>query len=116
MELTTVEYEKKGSVAYVTLNRLEKLNAMNAQMHDELGQVWGEFRDDAELSVAILSGNGRCFRAGSDMSGDAPTAYRYTGDFPDITQTTRVFKPIMEIGPDFFEGLKAKAKTATRRR
>ncbi len=68
---------------------------MNAQMHDELGQVWEDFRDDPALRVAILSGNGRCFSAGADLSGGAPTDYRYTGDFPDITQTRNVFKPII---------------------
>ena len=40
MKLNTVEYAKNGPIAYVTLNRPEKLNAMNAEMHEELGQVW----------------------------------------------------------------------------
>ena len=95
MEFTTVEYAKKGPIAYVTLNRPDKLNAMNAQMHEELGRIWEDFRDDPHLRVAILSGNGRCFSAGADLSGGAPTAYRYTGEFPDITHTRNVFKPIV---------------------
>lgn len=95
MDLTTVEYEKKSHIAYVTLNRPDKLNAMNAQMHEELGRVWEDFRDDTNLRVAILSGNGRCFSAGADLSGGAPTDYRYTGEFPDITHTRNVFKPII---------------------
>jgi len=95
LDLQTVEYKKKAAIAYVTLNRPEKLNAMNAQMHEELGRVWQDFRDDPDLRVAILSGNGRCFSAGADLSGGAPDSYRYTGDFPDITQTRNVFKPII---------------------
>jgi len=96
VELATVLYEKKGYIAYVTLNRPEKLNAMNAQMHQELGKVWEDFRDDDNLLVAILSGNGRCFSAGADLSGGpSTTKYRYTGDFPDITTTRDVFKPII---------------------
>lgn len=74
----------------------EKLNAMNATMHEELGRVWEDFRDDPALRAAILSGNGRCFSAGADLSGGAPsTHYRYGGDFPDITRTRGVHKPIV---------------------
>lgn len=96
MDYETVRYEKKGRVAYVTLNRPEKLNAMNAQMHRELGKVWEDFRDDDKLWVAILSGDGKCFSAGADLSGGAQTGqYRYNGDFPDITTTREVYKPII---------------------
>lgn len=95
MKLTTIEYEKRDAIAHVRLNRPDKLNAMNAELHAELGQVWEDFRDDSSLRVAILSGNGRCFSAGADLTGGAPTNYRYTGDFPDITQTRNVFKPII---------------------
>lgn len=95
MELTTIVYEKKGPVAYVTLNRPEKLNAMNETMHRELGEVWADFRDDDSLKVAILSGNGRCFSAGADLSDGVPDEYKYTGEFPDITQTQKIYKPII---------------------
>jgi enoyl-CoA hydratase len=95
MNLETITYEKKGLVAYVTLNRPDKLNAMNATMHAELAEVWGDFRDDDSLRVAILSGNGRCFSAGADLSDGAPDNYVYPGDFPDITQTQKVYKPII---------------------
>ena len=96
MELELVDYRKEDAIARVTLNRPEKLNAMNAQMHEELGRVWKDFRDDPALRVAILSGNGRCFSAGSDLSFGAPkTRYRYTGEFPAITQTHGVYKPIV---------------------
>ena len=95
MQLTVVEYEKKGGIAYVTLNRPDKLNAMNEQMHQELGRVWEDFRDDPDLRVAILSGNGRCFSAGADLSGGAPEHFEYTGDYPDISQTRDVYKPII---------------------
>lgn len=95
MELETVEYEKKDGIGYVTLNRPNKLNAMNAQLHQELARVWSDFRDDPELNVAILSGKGRCFSAGADLSGGAPENYVYPRSFPDITQTQNVFKPIV---------------------
>jgi enoyl-CoA hydratase/carnithine racemase len=96
MDLTTVEYEKRGAIAYVTLNRPEKLNAMNETRHHELGRVWEDVRDDSSVRFAILSGKGRCFSAGADLSGGASkTRYRYGGDFPDITRTRGVYKPIV---------------------
>ena len=96
MELAYVEYRKEGALARVILNRPEKLNAMNEQMHDELARVWADFRDDPALRVAILSGNGRCFSAGADLSSGAPTErYEYTGKFPDITHTVGLYKPII---------------------
>ena len=95
MELTTIIYEKKGAIAYVTLNRPEKLNAMNEVLHRELADVWVDFREDASLKVAILSGKGRCFCAGADLSGGAPEHYVYDGAFPDISQTSGVYKPII---------------------
>lgn len=95
MELSTIEYEKKGAVAFVTLNRPDKLNAMNAQMHDELAWAWANVRDDPEVKAAILSGNGRCFSAGADLSGGVTETYSYDGKFPDISQTQAMYKPII---------------------
>jgi len=94
--LTTVEYEKRGNIAYVYLNRPEKLNAMNAAMHRDLADVWADFQRDPEMRAAILSGNGRCFSAGADLSGGAPEVeYRYDGNYPDITRSNGVYKPIV---------------------
>ncbi len=96
MRLETIDYEKRGEVAYVTLNRPDKLNAMNSQLHEELARTWADFRDDPKLRVAILSGRGRCFSAGADLSGESgEERFEYTGDYPDITRTQGVFKPII---------------------
>ena len=65
----TVIYEKKGGIGYVTLNRPQVLNVYNMQMRDDLYQVAGAIKDDAEVRVAILSGAGeRAFCAGADLS------------------------------------------------
>jgi enoyl-CoA hydratase/carnithine racemase len=96
MSFETIQYDKRDRIAYVTLDRPDKLNAMNAVMHEELGRAWDDFRDDPRMRVAILSGRGRCFSAGADLSAGAPTEeFRYTGDFVDITQTRGVYKPIV---------------------
>lgn len=67
--MSLVLYEKKGKVAYITLNRPDKMNALSQELCDELEKAWLDFRDDDELWVAILSGNGKAFCAGADLSG-----------------------------------------------
>lgn len=65
----TITYEKKGTIAYITLNRPQMLNVYNVRMRDELYQVLSAIKDDAELSVAVLKGNGqKAFCAGADLS------------------------------------------------
>jgi enoyl-CoA hydratase/carnithine racemase len=71
----TVSYEKRGAVAWVTLNRPAVLNAYNVRMRDELFEVFGAVRDDSELRALVLRGAGRAFCAGADLSefGTAPS-------------------------------------------
>ncbi|MEO6397262.1 MAG: enoyl-CoA hydratase/isomerase family protein [Tepidiformaceae bacterium] len=59
----------------ITLNRPEKLNAINFAMHQELQAACRELADDAEARVVILTGAGRAFSAGADLGrGDAGAA------------------------------------------
>ncbi len=51
----------------ITLDRPEKLNAINVAMHDELQQVCRELQDDFETRVVILTGAGRTFSSGADL-------------------------------------------------
>ena len=61
-------YEKKGRIAYITLNRPEVLNAMNNQVKKELSEIWIDLRDDSEVWMAIISGAGEgAFSTGSDV-------------------------------------------------
>jgi len=65
----TIIYEKEDGVGYITLNRPQVLNAYNIKMRDELYEVLGAIRDDPEVKVAILKGDGeRAFCAGADLS------------------------------------------------
>lgn len=68
-DFETIIYEKKNGLAYVTLNRPQALNVYNIKMRDELYQVLGAIRDDAEVRVALFRGAGdRAFCAGADLS------------------------------------------------
>ena len=65
----TIIYQKKDSIALVTLNRPQVLNAYNIQMRDEIYQALAAIRDDAEVMVAIFKGAGeRAFCAGADLT------------------------------------------------
>jgi len=63
-----VTYEKKDRIAYITLNRSEDLNAINAATWQELAKAWENFRDDPEVWTAILTGAGnKAFSVGADL-------------------------------------------------
>src|SRR3989475_12238669 len=63
-----VLFEKKAPIAYVTINRPERLNACDGETYRMLTEVWREFRDDSALRVGILTGAGeRAFCVGTDV-------------------------------------------------
>jgi len=62
-------YEKKGAIAYVTLNRPKVLNALNQGTWENLGTAFEDARDDAAVRGVILTGAGdKAFIAGADIS------------------------------------------------
>ena len=56
-----LNYEVKDKIAYITMNRPEKMNALNGDLQDALSQAWVSFEKDSDAWVAILSGAGRAF-------------------------------------------------------
>ncbi|MBI2886457.1 MAG: enoyl-CoA hydratase/isomerase family protein [Chloroflexi bacterium] len=76
MSFQTLLYEKAEGIAWITLNRPERLNALNVQMRDDLYEVMSAVRDDPEVQVVIFKGAGdRAFCAGADLTefGSAPS-------------------------------------------
>ena len=68
MNYQTLLYAKRDGIAYVTINRPEKLNALNDQVMDDLAACFAGIRDDDEVRAAILTGAGeKAFVAGSDI-------------------------------------------------
>jgi enoyl-CoA hydratase len=63
----TVEGTRKDRVMVIRLNRPEKRNAMDAAMTVALDAVLNEFEDDPRLWVAVLTGEGSAFCAGTDL-------------------------------------------------
>ena len=61
-------YEKKGKIAYITINRPDVLNALNMEAREGLAKAWAEVRDDPEVWAAIVTGAGeKAFCAGQDL-------------------------------------------------
>src|SRR5947199_4352972 len=67
--LENVLYEKKGAIAYVTLNRPKVLNALNRRTWEDLRTAFEDARDDAAVRGVILTGAGdKAFIAGADIN------------------------------------------------
>ena len=69
LRLENVLYEKKGAVAYVTVNRPKVLNALNSRTWKDLRAAFEEAQGDPEVRGVILTGAGdKAFIAGADIS------------------------------------------------
>jgi enoyl-CoA hydratase/carnithine racemase len=66
--MAKVIYEKRGEIAYVTLNRPEVHNAIDTETDEMLYAAWTRVRDDPDVRIAILTGAGNeAFCAGADL-------------------------------------------------
>src|SRR3954466_37792 len=83
MNFQTLKFDNKNSIAYVTINRPDKLNALNTQVMDDLRSAFTAIRNDGAIRVVILTGTGeKAFVAGADIGElnkhDPVTAKAYT--------------------------------------
>jgi len=100
MEFKQIRYEVNEQVLTITLNRPEKLNAFTRVMKNELIQAFDQADQDDQVRVIILTGAGRGFCAGQDLSGGdtledkSPEEHRDSGGLV----TLRIFelkKPVI---------------------
>jgi len=68
MEYKTILLDKRDGIAIITLNRPEKLNAVNIEMRLEFLNALDELEIDDDIRVVIVTGAGRAFCAGADIS------------------------------------------------
>jgi enoyl-CoA hydratase/carnithine racemase len=100
-----VLYEKRGRVGIVTINRPERMNAIDPQTSAELHEAWCDFRDDDELWVGIFTGAGeKAFSAGNDLVAmsqmqqqgmNAVSAAYSRAPFGGITRNFECWKPMI---------------------
>src|SRR5882724_2659854 len=68
MSYETIEFKLEAGVARLTLNRPERLNAFNIRMHTEVADALSQIEENATTRVLLLTGAGRAFCAGQDLS------------------------------------------------
>jgi enoyl-CoA hydratase/carnithine racemase len=73
MAYQTIKYEIAEQILTITLNRPDKLNAFNATMQQELIEAFDQADRDDEVRAIIVTGAGRGFCAGADLSSGADT-------------------------------------------
>ena len=102
MSYDHVIYEKRGHVAHVTLNRPERMNALDRHSHGELIEIFDDFARDDDAWVAIVTGAGeRAFCAGNDLkataqaSADGEQRVDSSSRFAAITRAYHCPKPLI---------------------
>lgn len=97
-EYEHVIYERRGQIAYLTMNRPEVLNALNRKHQEEIEAAKEDFANDPEALVLILTGAGdRAFCAGADLKQprDEANGTRPRERDVDLRYTLPVWKPMI---------------------
>ena len=68
MEFKNLIIQREGNIRIVKINNPHSMNALNSEVLSELDQVFSEIEKDPETNVVILTGEGRAFVAGADIS------------------------------------------------
>jgi enoyl-CoA hydratase len=90
IEAAPVHYERRGSSAWVTLDRPEKLNALTHAMYAAVGRLMRRAEADPDVRTVVLRGNGRAFSAGYDLSAGS------TGSGGDAAERQRSLTEVNE--------------------
>ncbi len=97
-----VIYEKKDGIAFVTINKPEVHNAMDAEVMEGLRSAWYDMRDDPSVVVGIVTGAGdRAFSAGGNLRTYIPAATegrhkpRFGTDSHQVLKGIDLYKPVI---------------------
>ncbi|BAN90403.1 3-hydroxyacyl-CoA dehydrogenase/enoyl-CoA hydratase family protein [Aeropyrum camini] len=98
METLLVRVEKP--IAWIVLNRPDKLNAISPKMITELSQALDELEENDDVRVVILTGAGRAFSAGADVTAFAQVTpidiLRFSRKFQEVTLKIQFYtKPVI---------------------
>ena len=95
----SVQYETRGAVAIITIDRPDRRNAVDGPTAEKLAEAFRQFDADETLSVAILTGAGGTFCAGADLkavsTGEGRNRVEETGDGPMGPSRMRLSKPVI---------------------
>jgi 2-(1,2-epoxy-1,2-dihydrophenyl)acetyl-CoA isomerase len=89
-----VRFEVEGAVAIVTIDRPQKMNAINSAIRLKLAEALERVRADTSIRVLVLTGTGKAFSAGQDLSENLP---RNANGMPDLGKVLdSEYHPIIE--------------------
>jgi E-phenylitaconyl-CoA hydratase len=92
--MNAVEMDVQDRIATIRMNRPEKLNAINNEMLADLHEAFTRVREDDDIWVTVLTGNGRAFSTGHDLvMGNAGTHQITTDDI--YVYVSETWKPII---------------------
>jgi enoyl-CoA hydratase len=86
MAYDTILFEMRGPVGLLTLNRPDKLNAINGKMVEEVGALFDRVEKDPEVRTLVVTGAGRAFSAGFDLAEGANRPWNTVGDVRPVLQ------------------------------
>lgn len=89
MEFETLDVVVDGPVATVTMNRPEKLNAMNGTMFREIGEAFRWIDAETNARAIVLAGNGKHFTAGLDLKESGAVLGAHEGDPARVREKLR---------------------------
>ena len=107
MAYETIIVETKGRVGIVRLNRPNALNALNAQLIDEMSQALDAFEDDDGIGCIVITGSDKAFAAGADIKEMQSKTYMqaYKEDFiSKWDRVARCRKPVVAAVAGFALG------------
>src|SRR5260370_27939208 len=79
MDFKTIIYDAPDRIAKITINRAERMNGYNETMVKEMCAAIDLARQDDDIRVLIITGSGRAFCAGGDISGAPESRSRFHG-------------------------------------
>jgi methylglutaconyl-CoA hydratase len=93
----TVRLTRRGVVARVALDRPDVRNAFNDEMLADLREAFAAIRDDPEIRVVVLTGEGKCFCAGADVRWmKRVVEYTYEENYEDSLALARMLREIYD--------------------
>ncbi len=104
MDLEYISYKKENTIAKITLNRPEVLNALNLEMVDEFLKALRTAEFDREVRVIVITGAGKAFCSGADIhelqeeiDPTQPTLFRHLlrGTFQTLLSLSKIEKPVI---------------------
>jgi 2-(1,2-epoxy-1,2-dihydrophenyl)acetyl-CoA isomerase len=93
MPFVHIVVERREGVMLLTLNRPEVLNSFNAKMAEDVQRALREAADDAAVRAVLITGSGRAFSSGQDLSEVLPREGHPSPDLGDIVR--RQYNPII---------------------